>query len=42
MEEINHEIGLTAMIHQTTGAGGSDTAFAEKEKEKFGEHTETA
>jgi hypothetical protein len=41
MDEINNEIGLTAMLRGSTGAGGSDTAV-DHEKEKLGEHTETA
>jgi hypothetical protein len=43
MEEINNEIGLTAMLRGSSGHGGSDLAVNEKlEKEKIGEHTEVA
>jgi hypothetical protein len=41
MEEINNEIGLTAMLRGGSGAAGSDVAV-NPEKEKIGEHTETA
>lgn len=41
MDEINNEIGLTAMLRGSAGAGGSDIAV-HNEKEKLGEHTETA
>jgi archaellum component FlaC len=40
MEEINNEIGLTAMLRGGSGAGGSDNAVNYHEKEKLGEHRE--
>ncbi|KAB5578144.1 putative hexose transport-related protein [Coniochaeta sp. 2T2.1] len=41
MEEINNEIGLTAMLRGSSGHDGSDIAV-NKEKKEFGEHTEVA
>lgn len=44
MEEINNEIGLTAMLRGGSGAPGSDVMVSAHEKEKLGdqEHNETA
>lgn len=38
MDEINNEIGLTAMLRGGSGAAGSDIVASPDEKEKLGDH----